>query len=203
MIPDLDELRQRMNNTLSARRYAHCEAVAAYSVELARRWGVDEELAYAAGLLHDLMHCLAPEEYLSWALVYGVPCDRAALEDPQLLHGPLAAAVLEQDYYCDDPRLLEAVRCHTVPEPDMGDLAKIVYVADMLEPTRKPWPGVDELRRLAATDLDGCVAACLEHTLLYLRERGKAPHPNTEALLRHYRAKARAANDPPLSGGPC
>ena len=194
MALDLDELRQRMNNTLSRHRYEHSEAVAAYSAELARRWGVDEKLAYEAGLLHDLMHCLQPEEYLSWALVYGVPCDHAALEDPQLLHGPLAAAILEQDYYCDDPRLLEAVRCHTVPEPDMGDLAKIVFIADMLEPTRPVWEGQDELRRLALVDLDACVAGCLERTITYLESRGKTPHPDTASLLEHYRAKARAKN---------
>ena len=190
MTLDMEELRRRMDDTLSPRRYAHCEAVAAYCVELARRWGVDPDLAFRAGLLHDLMHYLPADEYLSWALVYGVPCDKAALEDPQLLHGPLAAAVLEQDYYCDEPELLEAVRCHTVPEADMGTLAKIVYIADMLEPTRHPWPGVEELRRKAVTDLDECMAACLEHTLSYLKERGKTPHPNTQALLEHYRALA-------------
>ncbi len=190
MIPDLDELRQRMNNTLSAKRYAHCEAVAAYSVELARRWGVDEELAYAAGLLHDLMHCLSDEEYLSWSLIYAVPCTTAELEDPLLLHGPLAAAVLEQDYDVHDPELLEAVRCHTVPDPDMGDLAKIVFVADILEPTRPAWEGQEELRQLAVTDLDACVAGCLERTMEYLKERGKQPHPRTPALLDHYRSLA-------------
>ena len=194
MIPDLDELRQRMNNTLSHHRYAHSESVAAYSAELARRWGVDEELAYAAGLLHDMMHYLPAEEYLSWALVYGVRCDRAALEDPQLLHGPLAAAVLEQDYYCDDPELLQAVRCHTVPAPEMCDLAKIVFVADILEPTRPAWEGQDELRRLAMTDLDGCVAGCLERTMAYLESQSKTPHPDTASLLEHYRAKAQSRN---------
>lgn len=188
---DMDELRQRLDNTLSRRRYAHSEAVAAYSRQLAARWGVDQDLAYRSGLLHDMMHYLAPEEYLSWALLYGVPCDRAALDDPQLLHGPLAAAILEQEYYCDEPELLEAVRCHTVPEPDMGPLAKIVYIADMLEPTRKPWPGVEELRRLATVDLDQCLAACLEHTLSYLKEQGRTPHPATPSLLEHYREKAR------------
>ena len=189
---DLDELRQRMNNTLSRHRYEHCEAVAAYSVELARRWGVDEDLAYAAGLLHDLMHYLPAEEYLSWALIYGVPCDQAALEDPQLLHGPLAAAVLEQEYDCYDDRLLEAVRCHTIPEPEMGTLAKIVFVADILERTRPVWEGQEELRKLALTDLDACVAGCLERTMAYLEQQGKKAHPKTASLLEHYRAKARA-----------
>lgn len=190
MVLDLDELRRRMDKTLSRRRFEHCQAVAAYSAELARIWGVDEAQAYAAGLLHDLMHYLSAEEYLSWALVYGLRCDAAALEDPQLLHGPLAAAVLEQDYYCDDPQLLQAVRCHTIPEPDMGILAKIVFVADILEPTRPLWEGQDELRRLARSDLDRCVAGCLERTMVYLKSQGKSPHPQTASLLEHYRSLA-------------
>lgn len=187
----MEELRARLGNTLSAHRYSHSLAVAEYGAQLAQLWKVDREQAYQAGLLHDMMHYLTADEYLSWALIYGLRCDEAQLDDPQLLHGPLAAAVLAQDYSCRDEALLQAIRCHTLPEEEMCDLAKLIFLADKLEPTRPAWPGQEELRQLARRDLNACLAACLRQTMDYLRETGRAAHPDTGRLAKLYQDRAK------------
>ena len=55
----------------------------------------------------------------------------------------------------------------------MTTLEKIVYLADMIEPTRE-YPGVDEIRTAAELDLDRAVLLALERTIAYLHERGFA-----------------------------
>ena len=47
-----------------AKRHAHILGVAQTAVELARRWGADEELAFRAGVVHDCTKYLSLEEHL-------------------------------------------------------------------------------------------------------------------------------------------
>jgi len=188
---ELDSWKAELQQRLKPKRYAHSLSVAQYAAELARHWHMDEEKAYTAGLLHDMEHCRTEEELLSAALLHGLPVDAAALESPILLHGPLAAAILEEDYGCTDAELLEAIRCHTVPEAAMGDLAKLIYLADMVEPTRPQWKGQEELRELLKQDLDAAMALALERTQQYLAAQGKPPHPKTEHLRQIYAARAK------------
>ncbi len=47
-------------------------------------------------------------------------------------------------------------------------LEKIIFVADYIEPGRKKQPRLDELRRMAFTDIDLCVYMISEDTLSYL-----------------------------------
>ena len=53
----------------------------------------------------------------------------------------------------------------------MSTLEKIIYVADYMEPNRS-FPGVEELRKLAATDLDAAMLMGLEMTAEHLKRQG-------------------------------
>ena len=71
----------------------------------------------------------------------------------------------------------------------MTALAKIIFIADFVEPGRT-FPGVDELRRLAEDDLDRALLAAYDHTMLYIIKRGAIIHPATiegrnELILRN------------------
>lgn len=66
---------------------------------------------------------------------------RRLADDPpgymlEMLHGPAAAARLEQDGE-DRIDVLEAIRFHTVGSATWGRLGKALYMADYLEPGRK------------------------------------------------------------------
>ena len=174
------ELLQR---ELTPKRLAHSLSVAQYASELAGLWGVSPKQAYQAGLLHDLMHCKSPDELLSLAEENDLEIGKTQRDNPSLLHGPVAAAVLKQKYgFCDED-VLDAIRFHTIPDAGMDDLAKLIYLADMLEPTRPVWDGQDDLRRLLRTDLDQAMVAALIHTKEYVQQNGGIVHPATDSLI--------------------
>ncbi len=53
MTMTIDEMRRKLQGRLKASRFAHSIGVADTAVKLAKRFGVDTEKAYIAGLLHD------------------------------------------------------------------------------------------------------------------------------------------------------
>jgi HD superfamily phosphohydrolase YqeK len=61
--------------------------------------------------------------------------------------------LLEHELRIKDREILEAVRVHTTGFPGMSTLAKVVYLADCLEPGRD-FPGLIDIRNIARNDLD-------------------------------------------------
>ena len=59
----------------------------------------------------------------------------------------------------------------------MGLLAKIIYLADFIEPGRD-FPGAEKLRILAHQDLDYAVLGAMDNTILYVLQQG-LPSPQT------------------------
>ena len=49
----IDEMRRELQRRLKKERFAHSIGVANTAVKLAKKFGVDENKAYIAGLLHD------------------------------------------------------------------------------------------------------------------------------------------------------
>lgn len=105
--------------------------------------------------------------------------DRETLQSGNLLHGP-AGAVLAQDAFgVTDPNVLSAIRYHTTGKVGMLPLDLIVYLADKIEPSRRPYPALEEARRLAQTDLAAAVRHLMESSMAYVRAQGAEPHPVT------------------------
>jgi len=55
----------------------------------------------------------------------------------KMIHGPAAACKLCHDYQIHQFPILEAIALHTIADELMSPLAKIVFIADKLEPTRE------------------------------------------------------------------
>jgi len=163
---------------LSERRWLHCQGVAAAAATMARRFGVNEQLAGLAGLIHDLARELSAERLLSLATDENLPIDPVDRSQPMLLHGPVAALLLRRDWGVENEELLEAVAQHTLGGVQMGRLAKIIYVADLIELGRS-YPGVEHIRALADIDLNQALRSGFDHTLRYCLEQGRLIHPRT------------------------
>ena len=56
----------------------------------------------------------------------------------------------------------------------------------MIEPHRKPYPGLEELREACLTDLDEALLMALRMSLDHVRQQGKTLHPDTMAALAYY-----------------
>ena len=176
-----DDLRSCSLSMVYARRHAHILGVEEEAVRLARRWGADEADARRAGILHDCTKYLPAREQLSCCEQYGIPVDDLERANAKILHAKTGAAVARAVYGVND-RVYEAIRWHTTGHSGMTLLEKILYVADYMEPNRD-FDGVEELRRLAYTDLDGAMILGLRMSIDDLAARNLVIHRDTQGAL--------------------
>lgn len=158
---------------LGPRRFMHARSVALLARDLCVRHGLDPERGYLAGIGHDLCKELPAGRLRDLAGRDGRGFDELESAKPSLLHARAAAVLMREEFGIVDEGVLEAVRLHTSADAGMGDLAKLVYAADKIEPLR---PDVrDGLRALAArASLEDLFAAVLRDTAAYLAKRGRA-----------------------------
>lgn len=176
---DYEEMKRELSRRLKRSRYEHSLGVAETSAFLARRFGEDEERARLAGLLHDCARAFPNEAMRAEADERGVAYGEVERSMPLLLHAPLGAWVAREDYGVKDEAVLRAIARHTVGGASMTALDKIVYFADMVEPTRD-YPGVGELRRLAReASLNEMTLAGLTRSIAFVLEKGHLIHPDT------------------------
>lgn len=151
-------------------RIAHVIGCSETAWELARIHGADQEDARRAGILHDVTKALSGEDQLRLCDKYGIIIDNFERKHTKLLHAVTGAAVAEY-VFGENDAVCQAIRWHTSGKADMTTLEKIIYVADYMEPNRD-FPGVEELRRLACTDLDAALFMGLEMTAEHLKRQG-------------------------------
>jgi len=174
----IDDLRACSLSMVYAKRHAHILGVEETAVELAERWGADPDLARRAGILHDCTKYLSPQEHFDLCEAAGVEVDPLERENPKLLHAK-TGAIQAQDLYGQPREVYDAIFWHTTGRGNMSLLEKILYVADYMEPNRT-FDGVDEMRRLAFTDLDGALLMGLQMAIDDLKERRLEIHHNTQ-----------------------
>lgn len=155
---------QLLRARLSATRFAHVLGVVQTAKELAERFGADPDKAELAAWLHDYFREASEDELRQLA----AEVDFALPDGPPVTwHGPLCAARMKQDFAVDDEDIERAVAYHTVGHPDMPLLARVLYVADAIEPTRA-YNGVETLRETAYEDLTLALARIADDSIRYL-----------------------------------
>ena len=140
-----EEMQQLLQKSLKPSRYEHSLGVAETAVFLAKRFGVDEEQARVAGLLHDCAREFRNEDLISEAekrLIVVEPLERRM---PLLLHAYVGSRLVAEKYGVNDNAIEQAIWRHTVGGPQMTALDKIIWFADMIEPHRD-YPEVEMLR---------------------------------------------------------
>ena len=181
-LPALETLRAEVERRVSPKRMAHilgCERMAA---QMAQRYGVDDYTVRAAAILHDCTKALSEKEQLTLCEKWNIIFDYDEGNFAQLIHADTGAETARRVFKMPDD-IVDAIRTHTTGDTHMTDLQKILYVADMCEESRT-WPGVEELRTLALTDLEGAVTAAMERTAAFIREQGKEPYYKTLDALK-------------------
>lgn len=177
----LDFLRDKAHGLLKEKRIAHVDGVERLSAALARAYGEDEYSARLAAMFHDCAKRLSLEEQLEICKRYGYEPDELERGSESLLHSKAGALIARYELVLP-AEITEAIKWHTTGKEDMTKLEKIIYLADMIEPTRD-FPGVQDIRREAARDLDSAVVMALERTIEHCRERGYSVHPNSQKAL--------------------
>jgi len=146
-------------------------------------WGEEMRLPHAerqcwvdAGRYHDALRDAPVDELRALA--------GSSLEEVELLHGPAAAAKLEQD---GETRrdLLDAIRYHSIGWKKWERVGKALYMADYLEPGRT----FDmEQRALMALrvprDFDGIFREVVRTRMAYAVDNGFTKYPESVELLK-------------------
>jgi predicted HD superfamily hydrolase involved in NAD metabolism len=159
---------------------AHIRRVEDEAVRLARLHDVDEERARLAALGHDLVRHETGPRLLELAAAYGLRPDEIETESPILVHGPVAAAMLLQDYGVEDADLVLGVDCHTTGRTGMTALENVLFVADKVEPHKLTRDvALSEVKEMAEHDLDAGVLRYLDHYLDEAVRRGWQVHPRS------------------------
>ena len=179
----LEDLRCAAYSMLKRKRVPHVQGTEETAARLALRWGVDEESARRAAILHDCTKKLNREQHLDICRQYGIELDKEERKEEKLLHA-LTGAAVARNVFGVSPEIESAIRWHTTGKADMTALEKIIYLADYIEPTRD-FCDLTELRALAFRDLDGAMLLGLEMAVGDLKERGVAVHSNS-VLARDY-----------------
>lgn len=181
-VPGAAKFYARLRQTLSDKRLVHSLLVAHTARKLARIHGVNENRAALAGLLHDCAKCLPLADMQRIARDSRLLLDKETLQSGNLLHGPVGAVVAEKEYGVTDPIILSSIRCHTTGKVGMLPLDMIVFLSDKIEPSRRSYPALEEVRRLAQEDLGAAMLHSLQSTLEYVRSQNTEPHPLTQQV---------------------
>ena len=87
----------------------------------------------------------------------------------------IAGACLADSLFDLPKEVIDACRYHTTGRENMTTLEKIVFLSDMIEPSRE-FSGLDKIKALSKTDLDKAVLESLNSTLSHLIKTDKKIH---------------------------
>lgn len=172
-----EELRCVSYSMVKAKRLPHIRGTELAAVELAQRWGADPEKMRRAAILHDCTKYATKEEHLAICEQYGIELDDLEQSAEKLLHSKSGAA-LAKYVFGQDNEIFTAILYHTTGRGNMTLAEKILYLADYMEPCRN-FEGVEEMRRLAETDLDEAVLMGVRMSIQEMLDRNRIVHHNT------------------------
>ena len=103
-------------------------------------------------------------------------------------HQFAGAYVAEKHFGIEDEDVLNAIRYHTSGRPNMSELEKLIFLADMLEEERS-YEGVELLRKLfwRGQGLDECLEEALFQTLEFLKLKQAEIYPLTKKAYEFYK----------------
>jgi predicted HD superfamily hydrolase involved in NAD metabolism len=181
------KLRKQLEKELKPDRFEHTLGVAYTSASLAFAYGADVEKALIAGFLHDCAKSMSHEEQIKVCEKNNIEITEVERKNHSLLHAKVGMFLAQKEYDVHDEDVLNAIRWHTTGRENMSLLEKIVYIADFIEPNRKPLENMPKVRKEAFTDIDRCLAHILHDSVVYLRTIGKETDDATMKAYEFYK----------------
>ena len=139
---------------------------------------LDKEKVYTAAKNHDILKDIEPKSAVE---EYNLPEDM--LLSPAVIHAFAGGEYLLRQGL--DADIADAVRYHTTGRPNMTDIEKIIFVADLAEPGRN-FPELELLRKLAFSDIDKAFYECVRRTVAVNEKRNHPIHPNAYEILKTF-----------------
>ena len=178
-----ESIKSRFAPSMSFSRFKHTFGVIQTATHLAEVFGADVKKAECAAFLHDCAKNMEPNDMIALSEEEGFAPDEFELNAPAILHAPAGAALARRGFGITDPEILNAIRCHTIGCINPTKLDAIIFVADFIEPYRKPFDGLDKARALSETDLLSAMKECARLSGEYVLSQGGQMHPTTIKMI--------------------
>lgn len=178
--PDRFEyMRACLKERVKPSRYMHSLGVSQTAEQLARIYGVNENDAAVAGLLHDWDKALPARELKHIAKKHHLAPKSVRKTMPGVLHAVTAPRSLRKEFPDLSDDVLQAIGRHTCGAEDMSELDMVVFIADIIEPGRT-FSDVAPLRAaVGQVDLDELFYMTYKSTLIYLLDADMSIHPDS------------------------
>lgn len=174
---DMDYIKSWLKENLDEERFFHALGCADAALELAKKYGLDPDKAYLAGLLHDCAKCMKTHELVNIIEEKIKDVSACELENYKTLHAPVSAYLAEEKFDVKDDEILSAIRWHTLGRIDMTLFDAIIYLADKIEINTREKERSREISKILKNN-DGqkginlALLKCFEITIISLVERG-------------------------------
>lgn len=170
----LEEIKKRLNPD----RLYHSLNVADEAKKLAKHYGADEQKAFTAGLLHDILKNTPDSELLQYFESNGIMLTETERASRKTWHAMAGADFLRRELHVTDEDILSAVRWHTTGRAGMTLLDKVLFVADFISADRD-YPGVERMREKAYVSLEDAMLEGLQFTINELVENAWPVHEDS------------------------
>ena len=149
------------------------------AIALAKRYGMDEDRASIAALLHDIAKKMPMDEQQRYMMLGGFDTSN----HPKTWHAYVGAYIAKHEFDIADEDILEAIMVHTTGKADMCPLSELIFIADYIERRTRDWDGVQKVREVAYQDLKKAVCMKLHELMTEI----ESPHPDTVAAYQTYK----------------
>lgn len=175
---DTEAYMKLIKERLSDYRFYHSVCVAESAVQLAKRFGADEEKARVAGILHDVMKEETKENQLAVIQKAGMKMTELEKKNKKVYHQMSGAAYVKEELGITDDEIINAIRYHTTGRRSMSLLEKIIYLADFISADRD-YEDVDVMRRKVEEGMEEGMLYAFRYTIVDLVNQCKEIHPDT------------------------
>lgn len=175
-----DKYYEYIKNALPIKRKVHTAGVILTALKYAKTLGVDKVKAELSALLHDVAKYELPENYPGLIEIKNLPED--------IVHQYLGYYIAKNKLGVLDEAVLSAIKYHTTGRSNMSNLEILIYVSDLLEPSRK-FSGVEGLRAEIDKDFSKGFVICLEEIVEFLKRSNKEVYPLTLDALNYYKGE--------------
>ncbi|GEN86407.1 bis(5'-nucleosyl)-tetraphosphatase (symmetrical) YqeK [Oceanobacillus sp. FSL W8-0428] len=175
---DIENLKTDLKERLTEARYEHTLRVTDTAINLAETFHGPVEKAKIAALFHDYCKYDSLEEMKKIIETNSKLPNLLLSFHHELWHGPVASVQIEERYTVTDQEIKDAIFFHTTGRANMTMLDKIIFLADYIEPGRS-FPGLDEVRAAAKTDLTKACYQAARNTVHFLMEKNRTVYPDS------------------------
>lgn len=155
----------------------HTLRVADKAKSLAQKYGINQELAKIAALLHDIGGIYLNSERLEISRALGIEILSEEEKLPLILHQKISRVMAIELFGIGNQEVLEAISCHTTLKANATQLDMILFIADKIEWDQKGIPPyVEEIEKALYTSLEFGAFSFIKYQLSN-KDKLKVIHP--------------------------